>query len=299
MGCGDHWPRCNGEWFPPLDLPTLIEISHRWVAALVSVLVFAVAAVAWRRHRSRAALRNPALARRGPAGGAGAARRRHRQAGPPAVGRDHPLRQRDGAARGAARRSRCVRRLRRRRRSPPTSGTARTAWCWRRRPSGSSSSSSAPRSPTSTRACSASASRSATAARCRPRATLAVLHWSHRVLAFGFLVCAGRARGAARLSREPRAAGAAALGRRGAGRDAAPDRGGGGDDPPSPAHRASRAAPAGRHGDLGGAGDPDVPLGADGHLIPSAREGSCPGRALARRPTWSRSPSRGSSRCCW
>ena len=23
MGCGDHWPRCDGEWFPPLDLPTL------------------------------------------------------------------------------------------------------------------------------------------------------------------------------------------------------------------------------------------------------------------------------------
>ena len=21
MGCGDHWPRCDGEWFPPLDLP--------------------------------------------------------------------------------------------------------------------------------------------------------------------------------------------------------------------------------------------------------------------------------------
>jgi protoheme IX farnesyltransferase len=61
MGCGDHWPRCNGEWFPPLDLPTLIESSHRWAAALVSTLVFAVAAVALRRHRSESALRNPAL----------------------------------------------------------------------------------------------------------------------------------------------------------------------------------------------------------------------------------------------
>jgi len=61
MGCGEHWPRCNGEWFPPLDLPTLIESSHRWAAALVSVLVFAVAAVALRRHRSEPALRNPAL----------------------------------------------------------------------------------------------------------------------------------------------------------------------------------------------------------------------------------------------
>ncbi len=61
MGCGDHWPRCNGQWFPPLDLPTLIEIGHRWAAALVSLLVLAVAAVALKRHRSEPALRNPAV----------------------------------------------------------------------------------------------------------------------------------------------------------------------------------------------------------------------------------------------
>ena len=61
MGCGDHWPRCNGEWFPPLDLATLIESSHRWSAALVSILVFAVAAVALRRHRAEPELRNPAI----------------------------------------------------------------------------------------------------------------------------------------------------------------------------------------------------------------------------------------------
>ena len=61
MGCGDHWPRCNGEWFPPLDLPTLIESSHRWAAGLVSLLVLGVAAVALKRHRSEPALRNPAI----------------------------------------------------------------------------------------------------------------------------------------------------------------------------------------------------------------------------------------------
>src|SRR5580765_2837274 len=60
MGCGEHWPRCKGEWFPPLDLPTMIEIGHRWAAALVSVMVLAVAAVAWRRHRWEPALRTPA-----------------------------------------------------------------------------------------------------------------------------------------------------------------------------------------------------------------------------------------------
>ncbi len=62
MGCGDHWPRCNGEWFPPLDFATSIEISHRWVAALVSIAVFAVAAVALRRHRTERALVRPAVA---------------------------------------------------------------------------------------------------------------------------------------------------------------------------------------------------------------------------------------------
>jgi protoheme IX farnesyltransferase len=60
MGCGDHWPRCNGEWFPPLDLPTMIEIGHRWAAALVGLVVAAMAAVAWIRHRDDSRLRNPA-----------------------------------------------------------------------------------------------------------------------------------------------------------------------------------------------------------------------------------------------
>jgi protoheme IX farnesyltransferase len=60
MGCGDHWPRCDGQWFPPLDLPTLIEIGHRWVAALVSLVVLSVAVVAWRRHRDEPELRTPA-----------------------------------------------------------------------------------------------------------------------------------------------------------------------------------------------------------------------------------------------
>src|SRR3954465_13576491 len=60
MGCGDHWPLCDGEWFPPLDLPTMIEIGHRWAAALVSLAVFAVTVLAWHRHRRDAALLVPA-----------------------------------------------------------------------------------------------------------------------------------------------------------------------------------------------------------------------------------------------
>jgi protoheme IX farnesyltransferase len=61
LGCGEHWPRCNGEWFPPLDLPTMIEIGHRWVAALLSAVVFAVTGVALARHRQEPQLRNPAV----------------------------------------------------------------------------------------------------------------------------------------------------------------------------------------------------------------------------------------------
>ncbi len=51
LGCGEHWPLCNGQWFPPLDLPTFIELSHRIVAALLTPLVLGTAFVAWRRYR--------------------------------------------------------------------------------------------------------------------------------------------------------------------------------------------------------------------------------------------------------
>ncbi len=48
LGCGDHWPLCNGHLFPPLnDIGTVIEWSHRLVAGLVSVLVVALAVVDW------------------------------------------------------------------------------------------------------------------------------------------------------------------------------------------------------------------------------------------------------------
>ena len=49
LGCGNHWPLCNGHLFPPLnDLPTVIEWSHRMVAAVVSLLVVGLALVGWR-----------------------------------------------------------------------------------------------------------------------------------------------------------------------------------------------------------------------------------------------------------
>ncbi|HVH08199.1 MAG TPA: COX15/CtaA family protein [Gemmatimonadales bacterium] len=54
LGCGEHWPLCNGRLLPPLDVPTLIEYAHRLVAAAVSGLVLALAVYAGRlrgRHR--------------------------------------------------------------------------------------------------------------------------------------------------------------------------------------------------------------------------------------------------------
>jgi heme A synthase len=44
MGCGDHWPKCYGSFFPPLDRPDLIiEVSHRYLASIVGLLVLVLA----------------------------------------------------------------------------------------------------------------------------------------------------------------------------------------------------------------------------------------------------------------
>ena len=65
LGCGEHWPLCNGRLLPLLDLPTLIEYGHRLAAAAVSVLVGTLAAYAWwLRHRpppSSTALHRPGV----------------------------------------------------------------------------------------------------------------------------------------------------------------------------------------------------------------------------------------------
>lgn len=50
MGCGDHWPKCNGSWIPPFDSPlVMIEWTHRLLALLVILSIAALVAVAWRR----------------------------------------------------------------------------------------------------------------------------------------------------------------------------------------------------------------------------------------------------------
>jgi protoheme IX farnesyltransferase len=53
LGCPD-WPTCHGQIVPPLMLQALVETSHRWTAAIVSILVVATAVVAIARRRDRA-----------------------------------------------------------------------------------------------------------------------------------------------------------------------------------------------------------------------------------------------------
>jgi heme A synthase len=51
MGCGDHWPKCYGRWFPPLSRPDLIiEVSHRYLASVLLLALIATLVVALRRR---------------------------------------------------------------------------------------------------------------------------------------------------------------------------------------------------------------------------------------------------------
>lgn len=54
MGCGDHWPKCYGYWFPPLDRPDLvIEVFHRYFAATLSTVVAILLLVSILRRAER------------------------------------------------------------------------------------------------------------------------------------------------------------------------------------------------------------------------------------------------------
>jgi len=53
MGCGDHWPKCNGSWIPPFTDPTvMIEWTHRLLALLVLLSAVALAWIARRAGRA-------------------------------------------------------------------------------------------------------------------------------------------------------------------------------------------------------------------------------------------------------
>lgn len=58
-GCGDHWPKCDGRWFPPFArVDLVIEVMHRYLAAGLTLAVLALVVLAWRR-RSAAAIGAP------------------------------------------------------------------------------------------------------------------------------------------------------------------------------------------------------------------------------------------------
>nr|WP_106783993.1 heme A synthase [Lysinibacillus timonensis] len=49
LGCGRHWPGCNGELIPTVITPeVLIEFSHRLVTGSVSILVLALVIGTWK-----------------------------------------------------------------------------------------------------------------------------------------------------------------------------------------------------------------------------------------------------------
>lgn len=60
LGCPD-WPLCEGRPIPESNKTAMIEYSHRATAGIVTALVVIVAAMAWRRHRSRPDILLPAL----------------------------------------------------------------------------------------------------------------------------------------------------------------------------------------------------------------------------------------------
>jgi heme a synthase len=54
MGCGDHWPTCQGYLFPPLERPDLIvEVTHRYIAATVTVAIILLLVTAIMRRAKR------------------------------------------------------------------------------------------------------------------------------------------------------------------------------------------------------------------------------------------------------
>src|SRR5689334_20499163 len=52
LGCPD-WPLCNGRPYPPANLHSIIEYSHRTVGAITGLLLIATVVTAWLIYRNR------------------------------------------------------------------------------------------------------------------------------------------------------------------------------------------------------------------------------------------------------
>lgn len=52
LGCGDDWPRCHGQWIPAFTLETLIEYTHRLLAAGIGTVVLVVLGYAFLRRNA-------------------------------------------------------------------------------------------------------------------------------------------------------------------------------------------------------------------------------------------------------
>ncbi|MCC7445887.1 MAG: COX15/CtaA family protein [Anaerolineae bacterium] len=63
MGCGTHWPLCNGHIVPEFgSMAVVIEYGHRLFALLVGLFAVAVLVQAWRHNRRESHVLYPAIA---------------------------------------------------------------------------------------------------------------------------------------------------------------------------------------------------------------------------------------------
>ena len=58
LGCGDEWPKCNGQWIPHFTLETFIEYMHRLLGVSIGIVLLGLALYAF-KHRQHARFAGP------------------------------------------------------------------------------------------------------------------------------------------------------------------------------------------------------------------------------------------------